>query len=613
MQNTSPLFCASSGIGFPQSKMNKNLMLTSKIILNLSLRINPAKALIMFKRQFGIFSLATFFILLNSSCADDVKNHIGDKGVISIGDVIITEYELEKNLNRFIDDYRNLHNTIPGNNDIQEWIQSFIDRTYFLADAYNKGYNEKEEVIQGVKSMERLMIAKPHGLLEEKLLEKELVTDEKEIELAKQRSTKRMYVEYLQFNDFDSAQHIIGNNTLKDAKEFQDIVKRSTHGKNMVYNEDILIWPYINFWEYEEYLFSLNKGDITPILNFNSGYYVFYIKDIDTLNNSSPEILRNNLKNQKTEKIRARLNEELQQNATLSYNPDVLHEMEDKLQIIWPINEFDKDMFSNILQQNAFSYFINDHEVNVSVSELMDNYNYRPFRQEIANHFQLNNFINSIVYNEYAYLKAKELGITQQTEFLLDRENYTKSLVYAYYEENELIKKIIVPEEEIKDRYNLNKNKYSQPANAMVSIFIFNTEQNAGEGMFEIMKNVNDSVRFTRLKGLQGIEWNKDISYNSAIFPDKTMTILMQTKNKGVSMPCEVNGKYVLFMKKYDHGQRIRQLNEVRDMVKWDIINERLEKTKWQLLAGLKEKYHAVIKVDNKKYDDYAYKKYSKD
>ncbi len=567
----------------------------------------------MFKRQIQILPLAVLLILPNSKCTN-VKNDFNDKVVISIADVRITEYELEKNLNRFIDDFHNNHNAIPDSNVVKRWMQGFIDRTYFLADAYNKGYNKKEEVIQGVKSMERLMIAQRGGLLEEKLIEKELVPDDKEIELAIQRSTKKMYVEYLQFNDFDSALHVIGNNTLKDAKEFQDIVKRSFHEKNIVYNEDILIWPYINFWEYEEYLFGLNKGEISPILSFNSGYYMFYIKDIDTIkDNISPEIVRNNLKKQKIEKIRARFIQEVQQNTTISYNADVLYKMEDKLKTIWPINEFDKGMFSNILEQNAFTYNIKDHEVKVTVSELMDNYNYRPFRQEIANHGQLNNFIHSIVYNEYAYQKAEKLGITQQTEFLLDRENYTKSLVYANYEENELINKIIVPEEEIKDRYNLNKNKYTQPANAIVSIFFFDTEQNAVKGMFEIMKRTNDSVQFTRLRGLLYIEWNKDITYNSSVFPDKVMTMLMPMESNGVSVPFEDNGKHALFMKKYDYGQRVMQLNEVKDMVKWDMINEKLDKIKQQLLVGLKEKYHAVIKVDNKKYDHYAYKKYSKD
>jgi hypothetical protein len=168
--------------------------------------------------------------------------------------------------------------------------------------------------------------------------------------------------------------------------------------------------------------------------------------------------------------------------------------------------------------------------------------------------------------------------------------------------------KLIINEDEITKRYTIDKNKYVRPTNVVVSILYFDNQPNAVKAMFEINKNLIDSDRFTQLTGLQGIECNKDITYNSSGFSDKVMTRLMQLESKNVSLPFEVNRKYLLFLKKYDYGQRIMQLTEVRDIVKQELTNEKLHNMKQQLLVNLKKIYNAVVKIDLKKYDHYSNK-----
>lgn len=551
----------------------------------------------------GFLLIAIIIFIFSCTHRTENKSPVNNKVVLRVADVNITAYELEKNLKRFKDAYYDTTNVQPCADQIEKWIQDFIDRAYFLADAYEKGYNKRKEVVRGVESMEKLMISQRKGILEQFLTDKKPPLDEKEIKLARERSKKKIRIEYLKFEDFDSATHFIGGNQLKGLKKFNEAVENSIGHRNIIHDEEVIDWPFIDFWEYGEYLFNMKKGEITPVLKFQHGYYIFYIKDIEISNEHAPndEIIQK-LKLQKEAEIIAEHNIEVNISTDIIYNPDVLYKFNDILSKIVPLHEFKKQDFNDILSENAFTFILEEKEVQYSISDLIDYYNYLPFKQEIRDPEQIGHLIRSLVYSEYSYMKAEKLDITADPEFILDRENYRKNLIYGYYEMEELKKSIKLPDNEISNWYSKNKSRYIKPVGVNVSIFSFDNLQNAGKGITDIKQNRSDTGQLTTLKGLQDIEWNINMVYGKPVFSPKVMQRLLHMENDQILPANELGDKYSIIIKNYDYGQRTMQLHEVKEEIIREMEAPKLLEIKQGQLRLLKAKYSCVNEIEYKKY-----------
>ncbi len=555
------------------------------------------------KNRSSVFIVIIIYIFLSSSCIEN-KNPVSSKIVISVDDVTITEYEFEKNQERFRDDYYNMTNRQPDSNEIKGWIQDFINRAYFLADAYKKGYDKKPEIVYGVESMAKIMVSQPKGFLEQMLIEKNIQPNDDEIVLAQSRSDKLYTIEYLKFENWDTAVYFLnGKYQLTNHDEFKNTIKRCKAYNNVIYNEEVVAWPFIGFWEYNEYIFTLKEGDITPLLQFQDGSYILYIKDIEIskATRNENEIIQS-LRFYKEKKLKSAYYTEFFNSARITYYVKVINKFFDDIKAMVPLHEFDTSYFNAILHENIFYCTLEGKEVNYMVSDLIAYYNYLPFKQEIIRPEQIGYLIESLVYNEYCYIKAAELGITSYPGFVLDKENYRKNLIYDYYKENELMKSIKISDNEINHWYNLNKAQYTQPVGINVSVLSFNNKQKAGNAFMMIEQNRNDTSGISNLKGLQYSDWNINIEYSHPVFPAITMQKLKYMEENQVSLPREIDNNYLIIIKNHDYGQTIPLLNEIKEEVIQEIKVQKLEKLKQERLPVLKTLYTSVDNIDYKKY-----------
>lgn len=544
-------------------------------------------------------------IFFSFSCSRRKENKIlpASKVVLSVGKVGITEYEFEKNLKLFKDAYRDTANQQPNGVEIKKWIEGFVDRTYFLADAYEKGYYKRQEVTQGVAGMERLIISQRKGLLEQFMLNGKLTINKKELELARERSSKKITIEYLRFEDFDFAKHFIGGVELKGRDKFREAVENSRKHNTIFYEEKILEWPFTEFSQYHEYLFNLKKNEMTPILAMQDGSYIFYIKDITLSKNGTPdnEIIQK-LKFQKEAEIISGYKKEVEANTNVIYNPDVLSKLGRILSAKAPLHKLEREDFRDILTSDAFTYILKQKRIRYPVSDLIDYYNYIPLKPEIRNLQQIAEIIRSLVYSEYSYLKAQELGITADPKFILDRENYRKNLIYDYYETEQLKNSVKLSAEDISGWYNNYKSKYRQPEGVNVSVFSFRTSSDANKGFSDILRYQKDKLRVNQIKGAEEIKWNTNSSYRKPVLSERIMRRLLLSKNGQILPPTELAGKYLVVIKNYDYGRRNMQLDEVKEQIAGEIKSAKLKEMKANYLNLLKPKYPCENKIEYKKY-----------
>lgn len=436
--------------------------------------------------KISTFFTLCFFIFIFSSISGFAQSIDDKEAILSIGDVVITQYEFEKNLNIFKSSFIRKNKCNPTSNDIEKWIQNFIDHTYFLADAYQKGFDTLELVNKRVTSMAHLIVSQPGGLLDKKMVNKRL---------------------------------------------------------------------------------SLNKNEIKKTLR-------------------------------KVE-VREQYQKTIEKKARIKINATILLQLQKFLQSHGPLHEFDKVSLVNLLQANIMSYKENFKSKTVSVDQFMDYYNFLPLKKEIKNSDDLVYYIKSMVFDAYAYKKAQEYGLTQENKFLLDKENYKNEVIYYLYNKNVLNRGLNVSDEEVKNIYDLNRFKFKQAKDVNVSIYYFEDRNNALLGMFRIKRG---NVDITNLQGLENIERNKILNYQSNVFSDSIKSLIFDLKIDRPSKPILTNGKFMVVVKESESGKRIKSLDEVEDILVKKIEDRKLNEKKRVYLSMLKCLYPIRNKINYQNY-----------
>ena len=77
---------------------------------------------------------------------------ISERNVIKIDSIEITEYELEKRMNK----------SLPADS-LNMYIESFIDRAYILAEATEQGYPEDRKTNSAVEKMAKIIVMQANG------------------------------------------------------------------------------------------------------------------------------------------------------------------------------------------------------------------------------------------------------------------------------------------------------------------------------------------------------------------------------------------------------------------------------------------------------------------
>jgi hypothetical protein len=230
------------------------------------------------------------------------------------------------------------------------------------------------------------------------------------------------------------------------------------------------------------------------------------------------------------------------------------------------------------------TYRIADQVVRVSVGQFMDFYNDLPLRREIDSASQLVPYLETLVYDDYAYRKAEEMGMTKERTFLLDKENFTKNVIYSLYKTQEF--KASAPE--IEHWYDTHKKEFSRATDVVVSGFSFVRKTDAVSAMMDLKRGV---VPFL---GAEQIDRDWKLNYKSNALSDSTKSVIFGMKINEVSRPMPLNGRFIVIVKASESGSRTASLDEVRD-----IMAKEVEKVKMQAyLVRLKSTYSCTIKPD---------------
>lgn len=260
-----------------------------------------------------------------------------------------------------------------------------------------------------------------------------------------------------------------------------------------------------------------------------------------------------------------------------------------------PIRRFDQN---EMARTHLFSYSQKNTELHITIGEFMEYYNTLPLSKEITTMAELQSYINSFVYDRYAWAEAGELGITKEMKFVLDKNNYRNDVMWAAYEKKELKAGITVTGDELHRQFESVKDSISRATDVVVSAFLFRDKRTA---MMAIM-NINTGNLAPIDNNLHPDYSHKVVNYKQAFFSDSIKYAVFAMKGNGVMLPVAFDGNFIVIRKESEHGRRSITLDEVQHDLVTQITAEKLSYTKAWRLEQLKKNYTLTNKIDYQKY-----------
>jgi hypothetical protein len=275
---------------------------------------------------------------------------------------------------------------------------------------------------------------------------------------------------------------------------------------------------------------------------------------------------------------------EVKKQAQIDINPEMLSEFKDYFKNK-PVGEFDKNDLAAVLSRTLFTYHIANTLTEIPVARFIEYYNTLPIRKVIRDVDGMVFYIEAMVYDEYAFEKAGQLGITSELKFLLDKENYKRNVIWAAYENKELKKGITVSGDELLKKYEELKNSFTEPTDVTVSVYGFADRMAASAAAMNIKSK---RMELQNLKS-ETLYLHTSINYKN----DRVNEVMM---------PSYFNGKFVVVIKESEAGKRIKTLPEVKTEIIKKIENEKLEDKKQIYLKRLKTIYPLKNEIRYQKY-----------
>ena len=515
--------------------------------------------------------------------------------VLTVGQVSITSYELNKNYHIFKQRFSMENHRAPSKAEAETWLNDYIAQTYFLADAAAKGYYQRKDIETIVEGMENFILTEPNGQLE-KVLTAGITPSYVKSEI--ERSTKQIHLQFIELHDKKTADAVLGQSGYANGQPDWEGALANASKKGALNGQDIYEWPFMSFWKEEKSLFNLKKGDVR-LLSLQSGFYLLYVTDITYLPQPPLTAVQMELK-LKRDIVKGYL-EKMQQQLRFTVNRDNLLALGIKISSGEPVYRLNKDDYPGLLTRELANYNLPGGQLEkITVNELIDYYNQLPLRAYLKNSAGIEEYLYKIASDVPVRKDAEKMGIMNDPKFILDKNNYRNNIVLQKYTEACLADTAGISPREIEQTYITLKAVLKKPAEIVYSLHAFSTEPDALYSSAKLRRfNNADSVS---LKNVLLSKRHLKFSLNSATMPDTLKKMLFVLKPRQISRPVKVDNKFMFLVKEATLGTQAMDLNEAKPFIVEKIKAKRLQTIKQGKLTTLVKIYQKKDNIDHDKY-----------
>ena len=306
-----------------------------------------------------------------------------------------------------------------------------------------------------------------------------------------------------------------------------------------------------------------------------------------------------NVKLAEEKKLLNKHNNDILREAKVKINRVNLYSFANMLKPYKDLHIFQKSNFRPIVNTTLLLYKYDGENKLITVGNFMDYYNLLPARYPIESAETIRYYLEGMVIDDYDYKEAKDLGITEKPQFLLDKKNYANSLISKRYADKQLKYDTVIAVDELQALYNKQKNKYTAPAVMTASIYYFDIRKDA----FNVLVGLSRKDKGIQFQPANVQDFKKHIKVTSNTnIADTIKNALYNLKIDQVSRPITLSSGYAIAIKETATGQRYKTLSEVKPVLTQQILNERLNLKQKQVVAQLKKIFRLNNHINYNKY-----------
>lgn len=536
------------------------------------------------------FLIAYLFI----SCENTFNEN---KPAVKIGDISYTQEEYKILLHKHLKNKGINHNKIASKL-IDNWQKALVEHSLLLAEAIENGIQKDKAIEEKVQKVSKQMILQNGGLLYERSISENINVTDSELDEAIELFKFEYQIEYIVFISVEAIERVLGNDTVISYDKFNRLVNLSKHSPDLYYNK--LKWNWISgtFIGARHQIYSLAEGDISSFIKTAQGIVLVRV-------NKKDRILEEHLKYYNKDRIRSLLTR--LEGQIMAEKLDMKFYNMSKLKIdyetaskVWEILKNDEGTkiaehsLYALLNHQIVNYESDSGKISVTVKDFINYYNALMIKKEINTKQLLYYYLKEIPWEDQALKYAEDLGITKDKEFLIDQSYFRNKTIVDEFIRYKYKNQLQISENEIEKEYMKNKQNYNQGEYAIVTLFYFDSQQEAWKGSNELKNGkwlASDSI-FTQIQGLKKCQLHNKVHYEDKSLSDNIINKLFQIGDEKYLPPQKLGNDFVVARKEGIEGERLIPLKEVYSYIKNKIFAQRYTNLKDNLIDSLKYKYN---------------------
>ena len=547
------------------------------------------------------FLLGCLFLMnwLPMLFANEIE-YIDTRLAFKIGKIAVTQYELEKNLRIYEEQYTKTYQDSIPSDSLKNWKRKFIDRYFFLSDADEKGYYDEPEIEKEVADVARYMLTQRYGILHKAMTKEIVQINDTDLPIFFKKRKFVYYIDYIKFDNFDCIMTLLGDSSKIENQETFERIKSKVCGNLKVHCDSLRgVWPFPPVWEINDQICEMDSNQVSDFLRTDAGVYVVYVKKKEPSIQLYEHFKKNFPQYFKFAKARWFMNryyEKIRKKSNLKIKEDNVQLVSELIEQNQDETQLNEEYFKSIIQKKLVEYQIDNSTKNYTVADFLSFYNRQLMKQKLSSTSQIHDFIIWMVQEEFLYRDALQLGLNEEDKFLLDRKNYKNNLILDWYKKNELIIEPIT-EDELRIEYKQNIEYYKQLTGFVGSIFKFEDYKKAKYAIQKmdtlLKKHSINEFKEEDFAGLNEYYLHDTVSFMDTSY-SKQIIQRLKFSPLGLIGPIKNDGNFIIFLKD-KMIDRILPFESAKDLILNQIRKRKYAASKEKLLPSLKEKYELTI------------------
>jgi parvulin-like peptidyl-prolyl isomerase len=390
----------------------------------------------------------------------------------------------------------------------------------------------------------------------------------------------------------------------QDAKNFAELAKLSIDTKTKDKAGDLgwFVWGRMNP-EHQDIAYSLKLGEISKPFETRAGWEILQIVDerekkLRTFEEEKG-VIENTIKRQKMNDIATEYLDKLKKRAKIQFDSSAVAFFVSKTPTGEAPNPFEPPPYPVLTEEEGKKAVVTSTLGTMTLADLLASAETKFRKPPLNTEEAVFRYVEGELINQLLINQARRMHLHRAPEVLRNLENTVDNRISGKYREKHINPRSEIPEEEMKEYYEKNKEQYVLAEKRTAHVVVLATKEEADAVYARVKRGANiksiakeKSIHYT--KNREGKMGPLAMDRFPAEFRDKAFSM----KLNEVSTPFKVKDGFCVMKLTEIEPPGYHDFEAVKNRIKNEIINAERDEIKNELVEKLKQEIPVTINED---------------